>query len=365
MMSQNAAAAQIPPSDSGNEALPYQELLERTYAGRLEKAGQGFLTVPTTLFVQKLDLGLGAPPLPEADFYIKNDSGEFEVLRQKDQPYSSLALSSHSEIYVQEEFLPVLQDYAEARLTETRGEAEKPGAEPSDKAKKRMDSLRKAAILTVDELFQNPSPENIKKSTRVVGSFVSVLMKEPQTFMYLAQLSSHDPYTLQHSVGAAVNSIILAKKVGIREEFELNEVGMAGLLHDLGKTKVDTQIINKDGPLDQEEWEKMQQHSEHSYELIKDIQDLTERTKRAVLEHHEEKNGGGYPQGLTYDQVDIYSKIVCLADIFNALTTNRSYSKARTPFEAFKLIREKLMNKVDDRLFEALVKVYGGELKDL
>jgi putative nucleotidyltransferase with HDIG domain len=335
--------------------LNYEQALEAVYAERLPRQG-GLVSVPTALFVGKIDVNM--PALPAMAFYRLNDEGKPELLRAKDQPFSPLALSLHENVWVEEGEFSTIRKFAEGLILKGATGAQ---AAPVP-TEKRMEILRRSAIKVVEDLFENPNPENITKSTKVVGSFVYVLMKDPSAYLFLAKLSSHDPYTLQHSVGTAVNSIILARKIGINDEDELQEVGLAGLLHDIGKVKVKKEIINKEGPLDELEWEEMRGHAAAGYEIVKDHPIVTERTKRAILEHHEDKNGTGYPNKLKLQDLDIFSKIVCLADVFNALTTNRSYSKARTPFEAFQLMREKLTHKIDDELFKQMVMVYGGQL---
>jgi HD-GYP domain-containing protein (c-di-GMP phosphodiesterase class II) len=184
-------------------------------------------------------------------------------------------------------------------------------------------------------------------------------MRDPNAYDFLLSLSSHDAYTLQHSVGVGANSIILAKKMGINDEISLIEVGVGGLMHDIGKTKVSKEIINKKGPLDDNEWKEMRQHSMYGYEIIRDNPKIGTRAKLAILQHHEEPAGTGYPMGLKTGQIDFYAQIVTLCDIYNALTTDRSYSQARQPFEAFQLIKDKIMHKVNAFLFEAMVKIYG------
>ncbi len=166
---------------------------------------------------------------------------------------------------------------------------------------------------------------------------------------------------MQHSVGVATNAIILAKKLGVSDEKELIEVGVGGLLHDIGKTKVPAAIINKKGPLDESEWAIMKQHSLFGYEILKDNPSIGMHAKLAVLQHHEDSNGTGYPMGLSTKQVDFHAKIVTIADIYNAITTDRTYSKAKPPFEAFALIKSKMSHKVDMKLFESLVLIYGGK----
>ncbi len=338
--------------------LDHQQALEAVYAERVKKRGN-YMSVPTALFIERIDVNSSGMGLPEAAFYLLNEKGEAELLRKADQPFSLLALSVHDEVWVTKDEYPAVKKYAEALILTAASSTKGLPVE------ERMQILRKSAILVVEDLFSNPSPANIERSTKVVSSFVYVMMKDPKAYLHLAKLSSHDPYPLQHSGGTAGNSIILARKIGIDNEKELQEVGMAGLLHDIGKVKVRKEIINKDGPLDETEWKEMREHSQAGYDIVKDNPTISERTKRAILEHHEDKNGTGYPQGLKHSELDIFSKIVCLADVFNALTTNRSYSKARSPFDAFQLMKAKLGHKIDEDLFKQMVMIYGGNFEGI
>jgi HD-GYP domain-containing protein (c-di-GMP phosphodiesterase class II) len=326
----------------------HEEALQAVYSDSLDRRN-GFVRVPTSLFVSKVDVNM--PALPEVDFFVETGAtGKFDILRHGDQPYSSLALSVHEFIWLKEPELPQIRKYADIL-----------GVRTPEAVESRIEALRKSSMTVMDDLFKNPSPENIERSKKLVSSFVHVLMKEPQAYLLLTKLSSHDPYTLQHSVGTSVNTIILGRKLGIHNETDLLELGLAGLLHDIGKVKVKTEIINKPGPLNDEEWEEMKQHAEEGFHIVKDNPMLAVRTKRAILEHHEERDGTGYPGHKTFSEIDVYSKIVCICDIFNALTTNRSYSKAKTPFEAFQLIQSKMAHKVDDEIFKPLVMIYGGK----
>jgi HD-GYP domain-containing protein (c-di-GMP phosphodiesterase class II) len=133
-------------------------------------------------------------------------------------------------------------------------------------------------------------------------------------------------------------------------------------MHDIGKTKVKKEIINKAGPLDELEWEEMRGHAAAGYDIVKGNPQLSERTQRAILEHHEDKNGTGYPDGKRLSEINVFSRVTAICDIFNALTTDRSYAQARTPLAAFQLMREKLIHKIDDQLFKEFVMIYGGKI---
>lgn len=303
--------------------------------------------------------------MPDVPLYLKEEdengsAPKYKMFRSRGLYMSqveidTLANSGVEFFYIEKADIPVFTQYIEALLTGL----------PSDSPmadEKKVTMLRNSAIKVMADIFESPSPENIQKGVKAVSNFVYILMKDPKAYDLLLGLSSHDPYTLQHSVGVATNSIIIAKKIGIDDEKSLIEVGLGGLLHDIGKTKVAKEIINKKGPLNEAEWAEMKKHSLFGYEIIKDNPNIGTRAKLAVLQHHEDSNGTGYPLGLSGDQVDLFAKIVTLADIYNALTTNRSYSTAKPPFEAFKIIKEKMFFKVEPHLFEALVRIYGEDL---
>ncbi len=305
-----------------------------------------FCEIPVDSLIESVDVGM--KPLPELDLFLREADGKMTLLKSAKQPFSPLALSIHKSVWLREDDVNKVLSH--------------PAISKSIPQERKAEILRRSAIKVVDDLFVTPTPDNMKRSQKVVGNFVYFIMKDPKAYLLLNSLSSHDPYTLQHSVGTSVTCIILAKKMGITSEAELAEVGLAGLLHDIGKVQVKTEIINKPGPLDEVEWEEMRQHSTFGYEIVKDQPFISDRTKKAILEHHEDKLGTGYPEGKKSEECDLFSRIVGICDIFNALTTDRTYAKAKTPFEAFQLMREKMSHKIDDKLFKELVMIYGGKL---
>lgn len=329
------------------------EALEAVWSNRLRAEGE-YVQVPTSLFVNKIDINM--PDLPYMAFFVMRD-GKIALLKGENQAYSPLALSLHEHIWIRTKDLQPMRQYAEDRIL-APGYVHASHASPE----KKVSLLRQTALRVVDELFQNPSPENLARSSKVVNSFVYLLMKDPGAYQLLSKLSSHDPYTLQHTVGTAVTAIIVARKIGFQDEQDLRDIGYAGLLHDIGKVKIRKEILNKDGPLDEHEWEEMRTHAQVGYDMLKDNPIFSERVKRAVLEHHEDKNGTGYPKGLKESEVTAFTKIITICDIFNALTTDRTYSKAKNTFEAFQYIRDHLTHKVDEKIFKQLVLIYGGAM---
>lgn len=299
--------------------------------------------------------------VPAISFFIKRGK-RYRLFRNGKEPLTPFEIKAvldagFEKLYLKKEDAAQVREYLETFLS---GDT---GGQPSVTVQNQVSVMRSAAIRMTEELFKDPSPENIRKGMKVVSGFVNVLLRDPSAFYYLIRLSSHDPYTYQHSVGVSLVSVAIAKKIKIANEAELLDLGSGGLLHDIGKTKVNPAIINKPGPLDKNEWEEMRQHAEWGYDIVRDNSDISQRAKLAIVHHHEDADGTGYPKGLLENQISLFAKIVCIADIFNALTTDRTYSKAKPPFEAFKLMKEKMMHKFDRSLFMELVLIYGGKLE--
>lgn len=330
--------------------------IENFYANA-SKAESIFIGVPISL--------IDVEKMPDVALHLRQGTGSlldpssFKIFRAQGLYMSPIEIETLKNNGVKFVYIP-REDLQKFTVFVERLLAELPTSSPLADEKK-CEILRGSAIQVMGDILDKPTPENIEKGVKVVSGFVYMLMKDPKAYGLLLGLSSHDHYTLQHSVGAATNAIILAQRSGITDEKVLIDVGVGGLLHDVGKTKVPKEIINKTGPLDAEEWAVMKQHSMFGYEILKDNPNVSMKAKLAVLQHHEDNLGTGYPIGLRNEQVDQFAKIVAISDIYNAITTDRSYSKARSPFDAFQLIRDKLAHKVDPRLFEIMVKIYGGK----
>jgi putative nucleotidyltransferase with HDIG domain len=152
----------------------------------------------------------------------------------------------------------------------------------------------------------------------------------------LMEIRTMDEYTYTHCVNVSFYSMLIAKWLKLSPQI-IKDVIRAGLLHDIGKVKISNEILNKKGKLSSQEFEVIKKHSLYGYELIKDIPELSEGVKQAVLSHHERMDGSGYPQGLTGSTIGLYAKIVAVADVYDAMTQNRIYKNKVSPFEAFEM----------------------------
>ena len=150
-------------------------------------------------------------------------------------------------------------------------------------------------------------------------------------------LKISDEYTFKHSVDVASISMIIAKRYGLDDK-QVYQIGVSGLLHDLGKSQIPNEVLNKPGKLTDAEFELMKKHPLLGYNIIKEKTDIAPEVKMGVLQHHEKTNGRGYPLGLSDQKIHIYARILSVADIYDALVTERPYKKAFSPRDAVEMI---------------------------
>lgn len=180
----------------------------------------------------------------------------------------------------------------------------------------------------------------------------------------LRLLREKDEYTLKHSVSVCVVATKLAQTMKLPPP-ALRSLGLAALLHDIGKCKVPVEIINKPGKLTEEEFREIQKHPVYGYQIVKDLQLRDTQILTAILQHHEHQNGKGYPLRLGSDNLHIYSRIIAVADVFDALTSNRAYRQALPMFEALDQIIQESAGHLDPivskQLFTYVLNVIPGE----
>ncbi|GAB3180233.1 HD domain-containing phosphohydrolase [Streptomyces incanus] len=166
-----------------------------------------------------------------------------------------------------------------------------------------------------------------------------------------------DGYTRGHSERVGQASTMIARELGMDDE-RTEVLRFAGILHDVGKLGVPTRLLTKDGPLTPEERRVIELHPEYGHEMVRGISFLGE-ARAAVLHHHERLDGSGYPYGLAGGQIPESARVVAVADAFDAMTSNRSYSRARPVPVALEELQRCAGDHFDPRMVEALVRVIG------
>lgn len=228
-------------------------------------------------------------------------------------------------------------------------------ANPSVSVNERAGLLYESAQGLVQEILTKPDAgEMVQQSRNMVDGMVGFLFKESTSFYELMQLTSYDYYTYTHSVNVFVYSVSLANRLGIKGK-EVNEFGHGALMHDIGKRKIDAAVTNSKGKLTEEQWEQMQTHPVHGYEILVESGEKSTIALDVTRHHHEKLNGRGYPDGLKGDEISKWARITTIADIFDALTTKRSYKDAMDTFIALRFMKEKMWDEIDRDLFMAFV----------
>jgi len=186
------------------------------------------------------------------------------------------------------------------------------------------------------------------------------------------ELYIYDDYTYSHSIHVAFYAMLIGKWTHMPDG-EILELIQAGLLHDIGKVKIPKDILNKKCKLTDMEFDIIKQHSYTGYELLKDSNMVSDSVKEAVLTHHERNDGSGYPAALTGINIGKYAKIIAVADVYDAMISNRPYKRGVTPFEAFDMFTSigtspfessivlAFLQNISSHLIGAKVKLSNGE----
>ena len=224
---------------------------------------------------------------------------------------------------------------------------------------KKADLVYGASKELVIDMLNNPrSGENIKRSGDLIANTMNFILADKSSFGHLLNVTSYDYYTYTHSVNVGLFVVALGNRLEIKDENELHSLGWGGILHDVGKMEVDSKILNKDGPLSEDEFFQMKKHPEYGQKILKVSDEIPEASYHSVLEHHEKASGKGYPKGLKLNQISYFGRITAIADVFDALTTKRSYKPAMETFKALSIMKN-MKEHFDPKIFMTFVILMG------
>jgi len=211
----------------------------------------------------------------------------------------------------------------------------------------------------IRDVFDDPrSGKNIARAKAITSNILDLTLADTQSIRHLLRLGSHNYYTFSHCVNVAVFGVGLWLMVHKGEEKELHDFALGCILHDVGKSQILDSILNKPGKLDPEEFEIIKKHPGRGHWLM--AKHASELTLDVIMHHHEKIDGKGYPQGLKGDQISDNAKIATIADVYDALTTNRPYAGARRPLSALTLMKEEMVGHFEQKRFEEFILFLGG-----
>lgn len=226
------------------------------------------------------------------------------------------------------------------------------------------DELKIRSVSAVKSVFKelserkgsNYNVKNIDSIKNVVEELMRVVYDNPDTLYHMTELMGTDMYTYNHSAEVTVLSMLVAKSMKLSENF-IKKIGIGAILHDIGKMQIPGEILNKVLPLEVDEVKLVKEHVQYGYDMLKENDFISPISRQIVLLHHEKLNGEGYPYHLAGDQIPIHVRIVTMCDIFNAISSNRSYKDRLNADEALEIIRTEAVYELDRDIYYHLLKV--------
>lgn len=225
------------------------------------------------------------------------------------------------------------------------------------KAKQVHEQTRDYINQILNGVYHGITPD-IEKAQELVSDLVKSIVTSPDTLVLLTQLKSRDEYTAIHSMNVCVLSIAFGRYLGLPLD-KLNTLGLGALLHDVGKMKIASNILQKPGKLTKEEASLMKAHAFLGYELLKNERGMTDEILSIVNNHHERIDGSGYPMGLMGDRICQLTKIVSMVDVYDELTSDRAYKDALTQTNALHKLYNIAKDKFEHQFVESFIKCIG------
>ena len=215
----------------------------------------------------------------------------------------------------------------------------------------------KAAVISMFEEVRMGKAVDVGGARQLVEDITDSVSRNPGAIISLARLKTADDYTYMHSVAVCAMMVALAKRLGM-DEAQTRHCGMAGLLHDVGKVAMPSEVLNKPGKLTDAEFDIMRTHPTEGYKMLMASSGVDVVSLDVVLHHHEKVDGSGSPEKLKGDEISLYAKMGAVCDVYDAITSNRPYKLGWDPAESLRRMAE-WNGHFDPTVFQAFVKSMG------
>lgn len=198
-------------------------------------------------------------------------------------------------------------------------------------------------------------PEQFQMVFEVAQALLQLLQDTPELLFAVVELIQADAYTHRHNVNVAVLSMLTAKSMGYKAE-HLRDIALGALLHDIGKARVEPEVLQKPQTLSEEERLCVMAHPELGYEIVSSCKVLPYLSKQIILLHHEKLDGSGYPYGLKSIEIPEYVQIVTVCDMYDAMTTNRIYRQKMPAYQAIDILLAECVYKISPKILKHMLK---------
>ncbi len=193
---------------------------------------------------------------------------------------------------------------------------------------------------------------------RVVTNMVDSILRNQDALVGLTRIKKYDEYTYVHSLDVCILCLSMARHLSLSHD-EMLEIGIGGLLHDVGKMKISPHILKKPDTLSANDWVEVRKHPIYSLEIMEQSKGIPGQSQQLALQHHERYNGSGYPFGLKGDSIGLFGQIAGIVDFYDAITADRYYQKAIQPHEAIRQIYERSHTEFNQWVVERFIQCIG------
>lgn len=196
---------------------------------------------------------------------------------------------------------------------------------------------------------------NSKMFKNIVDDILTTILNNNEMLTVLTDTFLYDEYLYNHSLQVTIYSLTIAKELGYSVE-DLKVLGIGALLHDIGKIVVPPKILNKPAKLTDEEYEIVKQHAQYGFDILRHLHTVSLHAAHCAFQHHERLDGSGYPRGIKGDEMHPYAKVIAVADVFDAMTSNRVYRDKILPHKSIEVIKDGRGKLFDEDVVDAFLR---------
>ncbi|MDZ5472138.1 HD-GYP domain-containing protein [Bacillus sp. 31A1R] len=223
--------------------------------------------------------------------------------------------------------------------------------------------LRREAMTTIEstfkQVYKDTSISNSfviekasKRFTELIRHIMSEIRGNEDLITIISDVYTYDNYIFTHSLNVTMYSLAIGMELKLPPK-QLELLGMGAILHDVGKMKIPSEILLKPGRLTSEEFEEVKKHPEEGFNILRNVPGISLLIAHCAYQHHERVNGSGYPRGLTEESIHSFGKIIAVADVFDAVTSNRIYRRAMLPHDGLEILFAGVGTLFDSKVVEA------------
>lgn len=313
------------------------------------------------MYVCRLDRPWIETPYVLQGFLLKSQDDIDQLLKYCKFVYVDVLLSKQPETHqTNQQTKALTNNQLKQSLTGVKPRKYKDTTELEDELKSARDNHGALANAAENIMVDISNNKNLALPAlkKAITPMVDSIIRNPDAFSWLTRMKSKDNYTYNHSVSVSVWAVAFGRHLGLPKK-DLQSLAIGALLFDAGKMKLPDKLINNSKRFNQYEFKLVKQHVDYSMDIIRSIEGISDDVLQMIQTHHERHNGGGYPNGLSGNQIPIFGKIAGIVDCYDAITSERPFATAMSPHDAVKKLYEWRDIDFQAELVEQFIQVVG------